>query len=218
MFSILSKKIHKHYIVILDFLRTQNVHFNLWYYYITSYKSNWMMENSLNMDNMNSWIQICMFFFWYARLNYKCNLSLVLSHLSMKQSSLFCFVLSRWDLPNYGVSCHDISILGKLLMNRGAPTWFKIVWSYGVEAIDYWIIFSIKINKTKTKNCNRIWGHFSWCLKTLGKPSLIDFISQFSELLVRYWFLSGFYCMKSKQIAKIWFGRKNLLSSQCVHT
>jgi hypothetical protein len=31
------------------------------------------------------------------------------------------------------------------LMSRGAPSWFEIVWSYGVEAIDYWIIFSMKI-------------------------------------------------------------------------
>ncbi len=30
-------------------------------------------------------------------------------------------------------------------MNRCASTWFETVWSYGVKAIDYWTIFSIKI-------------------------------------------------------------------------
>jgi hypothetical protein len=40
-------------------------------------------------------------------------------------------------LPNHNISCHTIGIFGKLSMNRGAPTWFKIVSSYNVEAIDY---------------------------------------------------------------------------------
>jgi hypothetical protein len=33
----------------------------------------------------------------------------------------------------------------KLLMSRGALTWFETIWSYGMEAIDYLIIFSMKI-------------------------------------------------------------------------
>ncbi len=78
--------------------------------------------------------------------------------------------------------------------------------------------FQSKLNKIKNKNYIRIWAHFSCCLKAFGKSNLINFISQFSELLVRYWFLNGFYCKKFKQIAKNWFGRKNMLSSQCVHT
>jgi hypothetical protein len=61
-------------------------------------------------------------------------------NLSMKQGCLFCFS----DLPNDSTSCHVISIFGKLSMSRGALTWFEIVWSYGVETIDYWIIFLIK--------------------------------------------------------------------------
>jgi hypothetical protein len=62
-------------------------------------------------------------------------------NLSMKQGSLFCFV----DLPNDNTSCHNISIFGKLLMSRGALTWFETVLSYDVEIIDYWIIFLMKI-------------------------------------------------------------------------
>ncbi len=34
--------------------------------------------------------------------------------LSMKQGSLFCYVLSRWDLPNHGTSCHALGIFRKL--------------------------------------------------------------------------------------------------------
>jgi hypothetical protein len=78
--------------------------------------------------------------------------------------------------------------------------------------------FQSKLNKIKIKNYIKIWGRFSCCLKALCKSYLIIFISKFSELLVRYWFLNVCYCKKFKQIAKIWFGRKNMLSSQCVHT
>ncbi len=69
-------------------------------------------------------------------------------HLFLKQGSLFCFVLfclSHWDFPNQNTLCHTLGIFGKLSMSRGAPTWFETVWSYGVEAIDYWTIFSLKI-------------------------------------------------------------------------
>jgi hypothetical protein len=40
--------------------------------------------------------------------------------------------------PNHSTSCHNLGIVGKLSMiNKGAPTWFEIVWNFGVEAIDY---------------------------------------------------------------------------------
>jgi hypothetical protein len=31
----------------------------------------------------------------------------------------------------------ELGIFSKLLMNRGALTWFETVWSYGLKAIDY---------------------------------------------------------------------------------
>jgi hypothetical protein len=31
-----------------------------------------------------------------------------------------------------------------MMMSKGAPAWFEIVWNYGVEVIDYWTIFSKK--------------------------------------------------------------------------
>jgi hypothetical protein len=57
-------------------------------------------------------------------------------------SKVVCFVLSWWDLPNYSASSCRILGMGKLFMSKGALTWFKIVWSYSLEAIDYWTIFS----------------------------------------------------------------------------
>jgi hypothetical protein len=47
-------------------------------------------------------------------------------------------------------------------MSRDAVTGFETVWSYGVKAIDYWTIFSMKLNKIETENCIGIWGR-SWC-------------------------------------------------------
>jgi hypothetical protein len=53
------------------------------------------------------------------------------------------------------------------MSSKGAPTWFKTVWSYNVEAIDHGTIFSMKTKKKiEVENC-------------IG---IIKFISQFSEL------------------------------------
>ncbi len=71
-------------------------------------------------------------------------------YLFMKRGSLFCFVLFcfftlRSPTPQCFMS-HSLDIFGKLLMSRGALTWFETVWSYVVEGIDYWTIYSMKIN------------------------------------------------------------------------
>jgi len=62
----------------------------------------------------------------------------------MNQGNLFCFVCHTeisqtmaLHLPNHNISWHTIGIFGKLSMRRGAPTWFKTILSYNVEAIDY---------------------------------------------------------------------------------
>ncbi len=60
-------------------------------------------------------------------------------------SKVVCFVLFvmlRSHKPQHFMPCSWL--FGKLSMSRGALTWFETVWSYGVEAIDYWIIFSMK--------------------------------------------------------------------------
>jgi hypothetical protein len=64
---------------------------------------------------------------------------------SIYEAKVVCFVLfclSSWDLPNHGASWCMLGIFRKILMSRGAPTWFETVWSYSVETIDYWTIFS----------------------------------------------------------------------------
>jgi hypothetical protein len=121
---------------------------------------------------------------------------------------LFCFILSCWDLSTHGAPCqalHAVLLIPskKLLMSRGVPTWFETVWSYSVEAIDYWTIFSMKLYKIETENCIGIW-RCSWCCwKAFGESDLIEFVSQFLELICgRYWFLSEFCCWKFQQIAK----------------
>ncbi len=109
--------------------------------------------------------------------------------------------------------------LQKALNELGALAWFEIVWSYSVEAIHYWIIFSMKMNNIKTKKCTRFWGHSWHWWKMFSKSNLIKFISQFLELRCgKCWFFNGFCCYKFKQIAKIEFGKKIQFNFQCVHT
>jgi hypothetical protein len=58
---------------------------------------------------------------------------------------IVCLILSSWDFPNHSASCWAHGIFGKLLMSRGALIWFETIWSFDVQVIDYWIIFSMKI-------------------------------------------------------------------------
>ncbi len=54
----------------------------------------------------------------------------------MKQG---CFVLFCHSKISQTMVLHvtPLGMFGKLLMNRGALTWFETIWSYNVEAIDY---------------------------------------------------------------------------------
>jgi hypothetical protein len=56
-------------------------------------------------------------------------------YLSMEQGSSFCML--RYPKSLYLLHATLLVSSKKLLMSRGAPSWFEIVWSYGVEAIDY---------------------------------------------------------------------------------
>jgi hypothetical protein len=61
--------------------------------------------------------------------------------ISIYEAKVVCFVLfcfSHSNLPNHHLSCHTLGIFEKLLMGKGAPTWFETtIWSYGVKIIDY---------------------------------------------------------------------------------
>ncbi len=82
-----------------------------------------------------------------------CNETMTNLQISIFQGSLFCFVYHseisqimalHANIPNHSASWHALGIFKKLTMSRGAVTWFETVWSYGVKAIDYWTIFSMK--------------------------------------------------------------------------
>ncbi len=72
----------------------------------------------------------------------------------------------------------------------GATMWKLLI----IEPFSQWTL-----NKIGTKNCIGIWK-LSWCCwKALGETDLIEFISQFIySSCARYWFLSGFCCLKFK--------------------
>jgi len=54
----------------------------------------------------------------------------------MKQGSLFCFVC-HMEISQTTMF-HDMLLVSlESSYEWGAPTWFEIVWSYGVEAFDY---------------------------------------------------------------------------------
>jgi hypothetical protein len=120
------------------------------------------------------------------------------------------------------MTLHDV-----LLVSLKKIQWVRVVHWFGLKLFGttVWklliieLFFQWKSNQIKTKNCIGIWGHSWYSWKTLGESNLIDFLLQFSKLKSgKYWFLNGFPCMKFKQlIVKIGFGRKHLLSPQCVH-
>jgi len=114
-----------------------------------------------------------------------------LQYLSIKEGSLFCFVSF---MPHFWS-------FGKLSMNKRTPTWFATFWSFRVEAIDYWNIFSMK-----NGNIKLYWNlGLSWCYwKLYNELDLIEFISQFSEpRCERYWFLSEFCSKNSNKLQKM---------------
>jgi hypothetical protein len=66
-----------------------------------------------------------------------------LIYLSMKQGCLF--VWYPWDPQNQDASDHVLDLFGKLSRRRGASACFHGIWTSGVEVLEYWKIFSLKI-------------------------------------------------------------------------
>jgi hypothetical protein len=102
-----------------------------------------------------------------------------------------CFVLSCWDLPKpqcfkpcswyLWKALGEYRCIEKLLMNIGASTSFETNWSYNVEAIDYWTIFSMKIKYIRKNIYIRIWGHSLCCWKAVGELDLIELFHNFQR-------------------------------------
>ncbi len=119
------------------------------------------------------------------------------SHLSMKQGSLFCHIalhvvlLVPFKKALNWVGCID-------LVWDCLELWCESYWLLNFFLNEFFLKIEIKIFVG-------IWGHPRCRWKALSESDLIDFISQFSELTNgRYWFFSGFYCWKFKQITKNW--------------
>jgi hypothetical protein len=119
-------------------------------------------------------------------------------NLSMKEGSLFvCFVLfclSSWDPLNNDASGHVLGVFGKLLRRRGASAWFHGVWTCGVEVLEYWMIFSLKIKL----NCNwNFWKNWNVSLVLLKRYWWARFngiyLVRFGFKMWKYWFKSDFY-------------------------
>jgi len=100
--------------------------------------------------------------------------------LSMKQGSLFCFVLSHWDVPHHSASRWALGIfswwvwvhwLGLRLF--GVTMWKLLI----IELFSEW-----NLNKIQTENYIRIWECSTRCWKAFDESDLIEFISQFSEV------------------------------------
>ncbi len=155
-----------------------------------------------------------------------------LQQVSCDDGSLFCFVLSTWDLPILwrfilaswylpkALSCRPLDINGKLsrrvwvhplgLRLFGATLWKLLI----IEPFSQW-----KLNKITTDNCIGIWGS-SWCFwKAHHQSDLIDFISQFSELRCeRYWiFLVNFVAENSKNCKNWVWKEKSVEPPMCSH-
>jgi hypothetical protein len=110
--------------------------------------------------------------------------------------SFYCtlFCLSSWDLPNQDALCLSLSIFGKLLMSRGTPTWFETIWSYGVEAIDHWTIFSMKTEQNWNWKCYWNLGEFLMLLESLwqvrfNRVYFTIFRAKVWKIIIFEWFL-----------------------------
>ncbi len=139
-----------------------------------------------------------------------CNL---LSHdLFMKQGSLFCFVY-------HGQISQTTTLHVVLLVfsKSGALTWFETIRSYNAKYIDYWTIFSMKIEKNWNWNLYYNFGAFLVILESHWKLRFNRVY--FTIFKAKVWKILSFEfcCWKFKQIGKIGFGRKNQLSPQHVH-
>ncbi len=117
-----------------------------------------------------------------------------------------CFALSQWYFPTHDILGYVMElIIKKFSMNRGAPTWFwMLIWSYSVESIDYWTIFSL--NSLKNQDWKLYWN-LGALLVLLESPhqvwfNIVDFVILRLKCEQYYWIFGGYYCWKFKQIAK----------------
>ncbi len=115
-------------------------------------------------------------------------------HLSMKEGSLFCFVLYLWDPLNSDALDRVLGLCGKLWRRRGASAWFHDTWTCSAKVPEYWMISSLKIKLNRSWNFRRNWNvHLvllerSWWVGFNG-IYLVRFGFRMSQIMIFKWFL-----------------------------
>ncbi len=124
-----------------------------------------------------------------------------------------CFVLQLWDPLNWDASDRVLGVFGKLSMRRGAWAWFHGVWTCGAKVLEYWMIFSLKIELNPSWKFQRNWNvplvllERSWWAG-FNEIYLVRIRFKTWEILILKWFLLLKIQINSK---KPGFGRKSQL-------
>jgi hypothetical protein len=107
-------------------------------------------------------------------------------------------------------------------MSKGSLTWFEIVWSYGVEAVDYWTIFSMKIKSNR--NWKLYWNLRVFLVLFEESPQLNE--SRFNQVYftifrAKVWnmlFWSGFFGLEiQNKLQKLSLEGKSVEPTICFH-
>jgi hypothetical protein len=82
-------------------------------------------------------------------------------------SKVVCFVLfCSYEVTGPGCFRSCSCVFGKLLTRRGAWAWFHDVWSCGAKVLEYWMIFSLKINLNHSW---KFWRNLECAFGVVGK-------------------------------------------------
>jgi hypothetical protein len=142
----------------------------------------------------------------------------MLPYLSMKEGSIFCFVIMISPKPRcfrlcYG-TCHQ-----KFSMNRGATTWFRMfgttMWNLLIiEPFFHWIFW-----KTKIENYIGTWGVFLVLLESLHQVQFnkVDFVilrPKMWTILLKFWWVPIVVESSNKLQKGVW--KEN--SIECIQT
>jgi hypothetical protein len=133
-------------------------------------------------------------------------------YLSMKEGSLFCFVVMRSTEPRCFRSC-SWCLCGKLSTRMGAWAWFHDVWTCGAKVLECWMTSSLKIKLNQSWEFWRNWNvplvllERSWWAGFNG-IYLVRFGFRMWEILICKWFLP---LKIQTNLQKPGFERKNQL-------
>jgi len=113
-------------------------------------------------------------------------------YLSMKEGSLFWFVVMKSTKPGCFRSCSWCC--WKVLDERGAWAWLHGVWTCGAKVLAYWMISSLKIKLNRSWKFQKNWNvplalfERSWWAGFNG-IYMVRFGFRMWEILIFKWFL-----------------------------